>query len=142
MKVKSETLIFLESVEHIDVDIDNKLAERQQWYDRARKITANMDGERVQSSGAKDSMAIAVSHCVDAEKEIEREVAKLVARKKVVTQTIAQLYSPIEKAVLHKRFIQYMTLQDIADYYNKDYEWAKSVCKRGINHVKAIRSKK
>ena len=141
VKVKSEALIFLESVEHIDVDIDNLLAERQQWEDRKTKITASMDGERVQSSGTKDNMAMAVIRCMEAEKEIEAEVAKLAAQKKKVTQTIAQLYSPIEKAVIHKRFVQYMTLQEIADHYGKSYEWAKDTCKRAVGHVQVILNK-
>lgn len=142
MKVKSETYTFLESVERIDIELENKLIEKQQWHDLALKITASMDGVRVQSSSAKDSMGMAVSRCVDAEAEIDREVERLVARKKEVTQTIEQLYSPIEYDVLHKRFIQHKTLQEIADYYNKDYEWAKDTSKRAVGHVQAILNKK
>ena len=142
MKAKSEALIFLESVEHIDVDIDNLLADRQQWEDLKTKITASMDGERVQSSGEKDSMAMAVIRCMEAEKEIDREVSKLATQKKKVTQTIVRLYSPIEKAVIHKRFIQYMTLHDIADHYGKSYDWAKDTCRKGVSHIQAILNKK
>ena len=142
MIVKSETYTFLESVERIDIELENKLIEKQQWHDLALKITASMDGVRVQSSSAKDSMGMAVSRCVDAEAEIDREVERLVARKKEVTQTIEQLYSPIEYDVLHKRFIQHKTLQEIADYYKKDYEWAKDTSKRAVCHVQAILSKK
>jgi hypothetical protein len=40
--------------------------------------------------------------------------------------------------VLHKRFIQYKTLQQIADDYKKDYDWAKSTCKRAVRHVQAL----
>lgn len=142
MRNKSEAQIFLEQVEKLDSIIKNKLIEKQQWKDIALGITANMDGERVQSSGAKDKMASAVIKLVDAEAEIDNLVDKLIATKKEVIQTIEQLYSPIEYNVLHMRFIQYKTLQEIADQYGRDYDWAKITCQRGIKHVQAILNKR
>ena len=141
MRNKSEAQIFLEQVEKLDSIIKNKLIEKQQWKDIALGITANMDGERVQSSGAKDKMGNAVAKCVDIEAEIDSLVDKLIDTKKTVIQTIEQLYSPMEYNVLHLRFIQYKTLQEIADHYGRDYDWAKLTCKRGCNHVQAILNK-
>lgn len=142
MRNKSEAQLFLEQVEKLDSIIKNKLIEKQQWKDIALGITANMDGERVQSSGAKDKMASAVERCVDMEAEIDSLVDKLIEAKKEVIQTIEQLYSPTEYNVLHMRYIQYKTLQEIADHYNRNYEWAKVTCKRGCNHVQVILSRK
>ena len=133
---------FLQQVKKIDLRIKNKLIERQQWRDIALGITTNMDTERVQSSGAKDKMASAVERCVDIEAEIDSLVDNLVDIKNEVVQTIEKLYSPIEYDVLHMRYIQYKTLQEIADHYNKDYGWAKVTCKRAVNHVQAILNKK
>ena len=125
----------------IDLRIKNKLIEKQQWRDLALTITSNMDVVKVQSSGSKDKMASAVEVCVDVEDEILREVICLRDEKKKVTQTIEKLYSPTEYDVLHLRFIQYKTLQDIADQYGKDYGWAKVTCKRAVGHVQAILNK-
>jgi hypothetical protein len=142
MRNKSEAQIFLEQVEKLDSIIKNKLIEKQQWKDIALGITANMDGERVQSSGAKDKMGNAVVKCVDMEAEIDSLVDKLIAAKKDVIQTIEQLYSAMEYNVLHMRFIQYKTLQEIADHYGRDYDWAKLTCQRGCKHVQAILNKR
>ena len=128
---------FLEQVEKLDTMIQNKLIEKQQWKDIALGITANMDGVRVQSTGAKDKMASAVEKCVDMEAEIDRLVDRLIDAKEKVIKTIEQLYSPTEYNVLHMRYIQYKTLQEIADYYGRDYGWAKVTCKRARNHVQA-----
>ena len=133
---------FLRQPEKLDVLIKNKLIEQQQWRDIAMGITANMDGERVQSSGTKNKMGDAVERCVDMEAEISSLVDKLIEIKKEVVQTIERLYSPIEYDVLHKRFIQYKTLQEIADEYKKDYGWAKSTCKRAVRHVQALLDEK
>lgn len=142
MGSKSEAQIYLEQVEKLDSIIKNKLIEQQQWRDIALGITASMDGERVQSSGSKNKMANAVDRCVDIEAEIDSLIDKLIDTKKDVIQTIEQLYSPMEYNVLHMRFIQYKTLQEIADHYGRDYDWAKVTCKRGCNHVQVILNKK
>ena len=65
---------YLRQVEKKDLQIRNKLIEQQQWRDIAMGITANMDGERVQSSGAKSKMQDAVIKLVDMEAEIDRLV--------------------------------------------------------------------
>ena len=142
MRNKSEAQIYLEQVEKLDSIIKNKLIEQRQWKDIALGITASMDGERVQSSGAKNKMANAVEKCVDMESEIDSLIDKLIDIKKDVIQTIETLYSPMEYNVLHMRFIQFKTLQEIADHYGRDYDWAKDTSKRGCSHVQAILNKK
>lgn len=142
MRKKSETQIYLEQVRRLDTMIQNKLIEKQQWMEIATSITANTDGERVQSSGAKEKMANAVIKCVDMEAEIDRLVDKLIDTKKEVIQTIEQLNSPIEYNLLHMRYIQYKSLQEIADYYRKDYGWAKTTHGRALSSVRMIREKK
>lgn len=142
MRNKSDAQIYLEQVEKLDSIIKNKLIEQQQWKDIALGITASMEGERVQSSGAKSKMANAVEKCVDMETEIDMLIDKLIDTKKDVIQTIEKLYSPMEYNVLHMRFIQYKTLQEIADHYGRDYDWAKLTCKRGCSHVQVILNRK
>lgn len=133
---------FLRQVEKLDVRIKNKLIEQQQWRDIALGITANMEGERVQSSGSKSKMANAVEKCVDMEAEINSLVDELIDLKKEVIQTIEQLYSPIEYDVLHKRYIQYMDLQEIADHYGKEYGWATTTHGRALKNVQVLLDKK
>lgn len=142
MRKKSETQIFLEQVRRYDTMIQNKLIEKQQWMEMATSITASTDGERVQSSGAKEKMADAVIKCVDMEAEIDRLVDKLIDTKKEVIQTIERLDSPIEYNLLHMRYIQYKSLQEIADHYRRDYGWAKTTHGRAVSHVRMIREKK
>ena len=142
MNDKSEAITYLEKPGKLDLWIKNKLIEKQQWRDIAMGITANMDGERVQSSGAKSKMADAINKCVDIEAEIDGLIDILIDTKKEVIHTIEQLDSPIEYDVLHRRYIQYQTLQEIADHYNKDYSWSKLICKRGRYSVQSILDKK
>lgn len=138
MRKKSEAQVYLEQVEKLDAVIRNKLIEKQQWKEIALGITANMDGERVQSSGAKSKMADAVTKCVDIEAEIDSLIDNLIDIKKEVVQTIERLHSPIEYNVLHMRYIQFRSLQEIADHYHKDYGWATTCHGRALKNVQEI----
>lgn len=129
---------YLRQVERLDLRIKNKLIERQQWRDIALGITANMEGERVQSSGSQSKMADAVNKCVDMEAEINSLVDSLIDKKKEVVQTIEQLDSPTEYNVLHMRYIQFKGLQEIADYYGRDYGWATTTHGRALKSVQEI----
>lgn len=132
---------FLNQVKKLDLQIKNKLIEKQQWKDIALGITANMDGERVQSTGAKSKMANAIERCVDMEAEIDALVDKLVDTKKEVIQTIEQLDSPTEYNLLHLRYIQYIQLKDIADKWGMEYTNVTTIHGRALKNVQAIRER-
>ena len=142
MNQKMDARQFLERVEKLDAVIRNKLIERKQWMDIALGITASTEGERVQSSGAHSKMADAVNRCVDMEAEIDAVVDLLVETKRDVVDTIEKLDSAVEYNVLHMKYIQFMTLQDIADRYKKEYGWATTTHGRAMAHVQEILDKR
>ena len=138
MRKKNDAQIFLEQVEKLDARIRNKLIEKQQWKDMALGITASMDGERVQSSGAKSKMANAVERCIDMEAEIDGLVDELVDVKKDVIQTIEMLDSATEYKLLHLRYIQYIPLKHIADEWNVEYTTITTTHGRALKNVQRI----
>ena len=129
---------YLLQVEMLDVKIKNKLIERQQWRDVALGITASIGDEKVQSSGSQQKMANAVIKCVDMETEIDSLIDELVNTKKKVIATIEKLYSPIEYDILHKRYIQSMTLEAISDSYKRTYTWATTLHGRALKNLQNI----
>ena len=132
---------FLSQVKKLDLMIKNKLIEKQQWKDIALGITANMDGERVQSSGSQQKMSDAIVKCIDMETEINSLVDKLIDTKREVIYTIEQLESPTQYNVLHMIYIQDKTLQEVADEYNMSYDWAATTHGRALKNVREIREK-
>lgn len=138
MRQKSEAQKYLEQVEKIEAIIRNKLIEKKQWLDIALGITANTEGERVQSSGSQSRMADAVGKCVDVEREIDSYVDRLIDTKQEVTQTIEQLDSPTEYRLLHLRYIQYVALIDIAVDWGVDYSTITTTHGRALKHVQEI----
>lgn len=129
---------YLQQVEKLDVLITNKLIERQQWKDIALGITASVGGERVQSSGSQQRMADAVIKIVDIEAEIDGLIDAFINTKKMVIETIEKLHSPTEYNILHMRYIQHISLTDIADMLNKEYTWVTTTHGRAVKHVQNI----
>jgi hypothetical protein len=132
---------FLRQVEMLDTLICNKLIEREQWREMSLSITANIGGERVQSSGNPQKMETAIIKCVDMETEIDELVDRLVDTKRKVIATIEKLDSPTEYDVLHKRYIQHLTLQEIADDKGRDYGWATTTHGRALKNVQVLLDK-
>lgn len=129
---------YLRQVEKLDLRIQNKLIECQQWRDIALGITANIGGERVQATGSQQKMADAIVKCVDMEKEINALVDELINAKREVIATIEQIESPTEYDILHKRYIQFLSLQEIAEHYGKEYGWATTMNGRALKSVQNI----
>lgn len=129
---------YLLQVERLDSRIDNKLIERQQWRDIALGITANIGGERVQSSGSQQKMSEAIEKCLDMENEIDSLIDELIETKKKVIDTIEKIYSPTEYKILHMRYIQHISLKEIAIKLNREYSWVTTTHGRALKSVQNI----
>lgn len=129
---------FLEQLKKLDRLIANKLIEKEQWRSIATGTTAHSDSERVQSSGSQQKMADAVVRYINIEQELDEVIDKLVDTKKDVISVIEKL-KPDEYDILHKRYVQYMELYEVAEQYeDKSYSWVTTVHGRGIKHVQDI----
>ena len=133
---------YLRQVERLDMQIQNKLIERQQWKDIALGITASVGGERVQASSSQQKMANAIEKCVDMEGEINALVDSLIETKKDVIATIEQIESPTEYDILHKRYIQFLPLREIADRYGREYTTITTTHGRALKNVQNILDRK
>lgn len=128
---------FLKQPKKLDKMIENKIVEKEQWKSIASGTTTPMNGERVQSSGSQQKMADAVARYLDIETEINGIIDRLIDTKKDVIRVIEHL-NVYEYDLLHKVYIQFFTLQEVADLYDRSISWAKTVHKRGLKNVQRI----
>lgn len=128
---------FLNQLKKLDKMIENKLAEKARWKTMATGTTANIGGERVQSSGSKQKMADAVGRYVDIEKEIDEQIDKLVDTRQEVISVIEKL-NTTEYDLLHKVYVQYLSLYEVASMYKNTYSWATTVHGRALKNVQKI----
>ena len=127
---------FLNQIKKLDKLIENKLAEKEQWKLIASGTTIQLK-ERVQSSSNQQKMADAVVRYVDIESEINACIDSLVSKKKDVISVIEQL-DVTEYDILHKVYVQYLSLYDVAEIYDKSYSWVTSVHGNALKNVREI----
>lgn len=128
---------FLRKVKKLDKLIANKLIEIQQWKDMAENTTVEMTGERVQSSHNPQKIADAIGRYIDLEAELKADIDALVAAKKDVLAVIEQLEAT-EYDILHKIYVQHLTLWDVAEAYNRTYSWVTTVHGQAVKHTQDI----
>lgn len=121
--------------------IENKLIEKQQWKTIAMGTSSHSDGERVQSSGSQQKMADAIARYVDIEAEIDGCIDTLVETKKEVISVIERL-NTTEYDILHKVYVQYKSLYEVAELYDKTYSWVTTVHGRALKNVQEILDQK
>ena len=112
---------FLNKIRDIDLLIDEKLADVQELRDRLTNITANCEGERVQTSKLGDKFADTIAKIVDLENEINLDIDTLVDYKKVARELIEKLDDDVLKVILYKRYFRGCTFEQIAVEIN--YSW-------------------
>ncbi len=128
---------FLLQLSKLDKLIENKTVEKVQWRSVATSVTAQVGGERVQSSGNPHKITDAIATYLDLEKEIDRFLSEQIQKKKDIISIIEQL-NPTEYDVLHKMYVQYKDLQEVADKYNKSYSWVTTVHGKALKNVQKI----
>ena len=133
---------YMEQVRKIDRMISNKTVELEQWWQMAMSVTPPMDGQdRVQASGSQQKMADAIDRFVDIQREIDADIERLTATKQEVIRTIEQL--PVaEYDVLHKIYIQFKDLKEVAVESGNVYSWATTVHGRALKNLQKLLDQK
>lgn len=136
MKYEDTAKGFLKQIRKLDALIKNKIAEREQWKEIALGTSVQLN-ERVQFHGSQQKMADAVGKYIDIEKEIDQCIDNLIAKKQEVINVIEQL-NAVEYDILHKVYVQYLTLHEVAYSIDKSYSSVTSIHGRALVNVKKI----
>ena len=123
---------YLEEYKKIDTMILNKTIEAEQWEALAQSITANMGGEKVQSSSNQQKMQDYICNKID----IEAEIDALIVRKQDITDTIA-LLPMADYNILHKVYIQSLSFKEIA-VDEKDYSNVTTAHGRALQRLQKL----
>lgn len=147
-----ETRRFLEQLEKLDLMIENKMIEREQWKAIAEGVTAggtsvivldkkgrqqlhNM--EKVQASGNPQKMADAVHKMIEIDAEIDLCINKLIEAKKDVINVIEQLPAA-EYDIIHKIYVQHIPLYEVSTMSDRSYSSITTLHGRALKNVQRI----
>lgn len=131
---------FLERIKKLDVVIQNKITEKAQWEALALATTSRLSEDKVQTTPNPQRKSEALEKVIDIELEIERLIDRLIYEKREVLQMIEQLPA-IEYDTLHRMYLQYFELSDIAKKHKKSYGWAKNMHYRSLVHLQELLNK-
>lgn len=136
---------YLQRIENIDILIRNKSIEKAQHYalmmDMATSTTANMSGERVQTSGSKQKMADTVDNKLTYIQNIDRQISELEAEKAEIISTI-ELLPMDEYDILHKCYVQHISLKQVAAERDESYSSTTTTHGVALTNLAALLSKR
>lgn len=135
-----EAVEYLSQVKTCDISINNKMLEKEQWQTLATKTNCPMEGERVQSSGNPDKLSNAVIKIIEIEQEIDAMIDDFVDLKNEVTKVIDSIKTVNVNMynILHKKYIEYMNLKQIAVKINYSYDWVVELHGQALDEVQKI----
>ena len=137
MRKTQEAIDFLDQLKKLDLMIENKLIEKEQWMHIASGVSAVSIGERVQTTPNLQKMESAVCKAISIENEINACIDRLIDAKMDVIRVI-ELLPVSEYDLIHKRYVQYIELDEIARLSGRSYSWATSTHGRALAKVQQI----
>lgn len=111
---------YLNQAKTLEYAIKSKQEELYYLTEKSRYIQNTALSERIQSSHNNNSNAI-IDKIVDMENEINAEIEHLLDLKAEIRQKIALVYNPVYIAVLTDKYLNFFTLEQIAERMDKSY---------------------
>lgn len=106
-------------------DCRKRIKEKQEQIEQKRilaeSITVGVNDVKVQSSGDYDKMAAAVANIVDMESELQVMINEYIATEKVISAQIDAVDRPLEREVLHWRYVCGKTFEETSVIIGKTY---------------------
>lgn len=112
---------YLQQIERLDKNIQNKLSEIYQLKTLATNVTVAMNGDRVQTSGDQDRTGKIVASLVDVEREAQSMIDEYLVKKKKIINQMNNLSKTSYYQVLYSKYVEYKTFNKIAE--EMDYSW-------------------
>lgn len=116
---------YLQQIRLYDSHINTKIEEVHHLKTMVTKITPTLKQDVVSGGGSQDKLSEAVAKIVDLEAEIDREIDRYVNAMRNISAMIDTLSDPDQLQVLHKRYVQFKTWEQIACDMNMTY---RNVC--------------
>lgn len=132
---------YLQQIEILDELIDTKQVELFQLRRLATSVTVPADREAVQTSGTSDKVGNIVAKIVDLENTINEMIDEFIDKKLDCINIIDQIHDTLQHKVLHKHYVQYKTLVEIASEVGYSYQYILEIHKAALLKVEKIMSK-
>ena len=127
---------YLRGIKKMEAMIQKKQLELVELDSQRKNITAQMGGERVQTSPQLDKMAELSAKILDLQNEIILDISKKLDEKYERIRIIEQVEEEREYMLLHIVYIEYQLLKVAAVEIGVDYESAKKIHGRALEYIR------
>lgn len=132
---------YMRQVQSCNRMIENALEDIAFYKNKAVSMGIQYDNTKVKISLGSDRMGAAVASYVSLEDELAETIQKAKAIRCEVIRTIEQLKAD-EYDVLHKYYVQGLTIYEIADRCEKSCSWARQTKSRALKNLQIILDKR
>lgn len=129
---------YLQQIRLLDVRINTKLEEVQHLKDMLCRITPTLKPDTGSGGGTSDKLGDAVARIVDLEREINAAIDKYADEKTAVSSMLDKLNDPDQLAVLHGRYVQYKSFEQISIDMSMTYRNICYIHGKGLQAVNEI----
>ena len=126
---------YLEYIQDAEEVIQNKMIEKFQLNCLMTSVTAPTDREAVKTSGVSDKIGNLIPKLDEIERQIESLIESFVEAKLERIAVIETLGTGLEYKVLHRRYIQYQKLVDIASSLGYSYDYIREIHEKALEKV-------
>lgn len=137
-----EAKLYLKEIEKYEKVIKNKLEELQHLRELAVSFNYNSNSDVVQNSCDADKIGSTVGQIIDKENDLKSTIDEYISKRQERIAVIEELRDPVEYDIIHKRYVQLKSLDEIAIELGYSYVW---ICKKhnsALLNVQKIRNKK
>jgi hypothetical protein len=135
MKAKT----FLGRAYRLDLKINTKLEQLEQFRSLAYKVTSNLSEDKVSNgTKSKGSLEDSIIKIIMAEQELNAEIYRLIAIKKDIAETISLLSIEDEKLLLELRYICFNSWEEIAVKMNFSCSYTHRLNRHALENIETI----
>lgn len=137
-----EAKLYLKEIEKYEKVIKNKLEELKHLRELAVSFNYNSNSDVVQNSCDADKIGSTVGQIIDKENDLKSIVDEYISKRQERISVIEELRDPVEYDIIHKRYVQMKSLDEIAIELGYSYVW---ICKKhnsALLNIQKIRKKK
>jgi len=123
---------YLQKIKYYDDRINYGLEEYEKLQAMVTRITPVLKQDVVSASGSQDKLGDTVAKMVDLLTQINRDTDTYVDLKREAKALLDKVKNPTYYKILHKRYVLYHSLEQIAVEMNYTYRWVKRLHGRAL----------
>jgi len=132
---------YLLSIKRYDTIIDAKQREIDDLYALITRVTPVLKTDVVSGSGSQDKIGNAIAKITDLQAELNRDIDHFVDLKREAAAKLGKVTRAEYYEILHKRYFEYQSLEQIAVSMNYTYRWIRRLHGRALNVFGKIMNK-